>query len=451
MSRTGKKRVELFLQSPARAIALGFLVLILVGTALLSLPAASADGQSIGVFDAAFTATSAVCVTGLTVRSTALEFSRFGHVVLLMLIQCGALGMMTVASLIFMLLGRTITLRERMLIQESMNETGPGGMVRLIRWVALYTFSVELFGALLLAIRFIPEYGLGVGAFHAVFHAVSAFCNAGFDLFGDSLMRYSQDPIVCLTVMLLIVLGGLGFAVHSDVVGARSWKKLRLHTKVVLTGTGVLLVGGTAFFLAVEGGNPDTMGKMGFFGKLLASAFQSVTFRTAGFNSIDLMAMRPASKMFACLLMFVGAAPASTGGGVKVSTVAILLLTVRATLHGNESATAFKRTVPRTTVDRAIVIVVLGVFFLLLSLSALSLLEGGSQLIELAFEEFSALGTVGVSSFGTAKLSAVSRALIMVNMFVGRIGPLSLALALSRRQKAGSESIRFPEERIMVG
>ena len=450
VKKTGKW-MERLLQSPTRAIALSFAALIFVGTVLLALPAASASGNSIGAFDALFTATSAVCVTGLVVLNTSADFSRFGHVVLMLLIQCGGLGLMTIATLLFMLLGRKITLRERMLIQESMNENGPGGMVRLIRWVAVSTFTMEFVGAALLAIRTIPQYGPGDGIFFAIFHAVSAFCNAGFDLFGNSLVQYATDPLMNLVVLLLIVFGGLGFGVISDVVKSRSFKQWKLQTKLVICVTLFLILTGCVGFLAFEWNNAGTLAGMTVPGKILTSLFQSVTFRTAGFNSIEMAEMRPATKLLACMLMFVGAAPASTGGGVKVTTMAVLFCMVASTARGSEEATAFHRTISRSAIRRAIVIVTIGMAVLLTDLIALCLLESDYAVIDLAFECASALGTVGVSSIGTANLCAASRTLIILAMFIGRVGPLSMALAMSRRQAAGRESIRYPEERIMIG
>ena len=274
---------------PVRLIALSFLAMILLGACLLTLPIAAKSGR-VSFFDALFTATSAVCVTGLTVVETGLRFSLFGQVVLLLLIQMGGLGFVTFLTLGFIALGRRITIRDRLLIQEAMNESNIGGMVRLILWVTRMTFCCEGLGAALLCIRFVPEFGLGKGLWYGVFHAVSAFCNAGFDVLGDgaSIVRYGKDPLVLLTLSFLVIAGGLGFGAVYDLIRARGLKRARLHTRVVFVATGALLVFGTVSVLLGEWNNAGTLGKLSWGEKLLAAFFQSVTFRTAGFAALNL-------------------------------------------------------------------------------------------------------------------------------------------------------------------
>ena len=448
------KRIYRRLETNALAvIAAGFAVMILTGSLLLTLPVASAAGERVRWFDALFTSTSAVCITGLVAVDTGTAFSRFGHVVLLMLIQTGALGFMTFATLIFRLLGRRLTLKERILVRESLNEDRMGGLVKMIQWVALSTFTIELTGAALLAFRFVPEFGWGDGLFYALFHAVSAFCNAGFDLFGNfsSLTAYRGDAAVNLIVIALVVLGGLGFAVLDDLRRNRRFERLRLHTKLVLTTYGALFAVGFAFNLLAEWNNPATLGGLPVWEKLLAAAFQSATLRTAGFNTIDQAGMLPATKLVNCILMIIGAAPASAGGGVKVTTFAVLVLLVRMVARGENTMNVFKRRLDRTLVQRSVTIMTIAVGVVLADIIALSLMQPGADLMDVAYECASAMGTVGISAMGTPSLNAASKVLIMLTMYLGRIGPMTMALLLARRQEAGRELVRYPEDRVMIG
>lgn len=434
-------------------IAAGFAVIILIGSLLLTLPVSSATGTRVGWFDALFTSTSAVCVTGLVAVDTGTAYSRFGHAVLLVLIQTGGLGFMTFATLILRLLGKRLTLRERAVVRESLNEERMGGLVQMIQWVVLSTFTVEAVGALLLAIRFVPKFGWGDGLFYSVFHSVSAFCNAGFDLFGDfaSLTGYRGDILVNLTVIALVVLGGLGFAVLHDLFVQRRLDRLRLHTKIVLSTYGALFLVGFLFTLAVEWRNPATLGGLPVGEKLLAAMFQSVTLRTAGFNTIDQAEMMPATKLVNCVLMLIGAAPASTGGGVKVTTFAVLALLVRMVARGEISISVFHRRLERTLVQRAVAIMTIAVTIVFADVIALSLLEPGADILDIAYECASAMGTVGISALGTPSLRLASKIFILITMYLGRIGPLTMALLLANKQAAMRESYRYPEDRVMIG
>lgn len=441
----------------AQIIVIGFALIILTGTLLLSLPAASATGESVGVFDALFTATSATCVTGLVVRDTGTEFSRMGQVIILMLIQVGGLGFMTIATLLFMLLGKRITLKERMLIQESMNESQLTGMVRLIRWVVLMTLMVEGAGAVLLSARFIPEYGWGDGVFYGVFHAVSAFCNAGFDLIGGyrSLTPYRDDFVVNFVIMALIVIGGLGYGVVLDAFKNRRFKKLALNARLVLMGTGALILVGALFFLAVEWTNPLTLGAPGMnpFTKAQAALFQSVTMRTAGFNTVELGDLRPASKMMSIILMFIGAAPASTGGGIKMTTFALTMLMVWSAVRGREDVVLFRRTMPRALVQRAISVFLIGLMLVVFDMMVLSIAESGhvDNFLDIMFECASAFGTVGVTTGITGDLTPVGRVIIILTMFAGRVGPLTLTIAIARKQLSAKAHIHYPDDRVLIG
>ena len=430
---------------PEEWLVFGFLGIILLGTLLLALPVATKDGHSIGLLDSLFTATSAVCVTGLVAVDTGTTFSLFGQAVLLVLIQVGGLGFMVFATRIMLMLGRRISIKNRLLIRESMNGASLSNLGTLARRYLLLALGIEAVGAALLAIRFVPMFGLRRGAWFAVFHAVSAFCNAGFDLFGgfSSLTGFAADPLVLLTVAALIVLGGLGFSVILDVLRSRQGlKNLSLHTRIVLTFTLALLLAGTAFYTLVERGRLDVFNAF----------FQSVTMRTAGFNSVDLSAFTDSSKLFSSLLMMVGASPASTGGGMKTTTVAVVALLIFSVVKGDDGVNAARRRISADTVRRALAVVALFLTMLTLGTLSLSILENGRfSLADILFECSSAMGTVGVSAIGTPNLCPVSRALLMPMMFLGRVGPLTLAIAMARRQGNVKPVAKFPEEKIMIG
>ena len=439
--------------SPLPVIAAGFAGLVLLGSALLSLPVASATGRAVPWFDALFTSTSAVCVTGLVVVDTGTTYSTFGHVVLLMLIELGGLGFMTFATLLFRLMGRHISLRERMIMQDSLNANEMGGIVQLLHWVAVSAFTVELAGATAFAVRFVPMFGWGKGLFYALFHAVSAFCNAGFDLFGGgrSLTGFTGDALVNLTAIAMVVIGGLGFGTLSDLVRKRRFRAFSLHTRLALISYGALLAAGFVLNLAIEWSNPQTLGPLSPGGKLLAALFQTVTLRTAGFNTISQQGMRDCTKLVNGLLMFVGAAPASTGGGIKVTTFAILALSVRMVLKGERCIVVFGRRIDSSLVQRALAVFFLALLVAMLDICALSLLEPSASFLDLYYECFSAIGTVGISAHGTANLCTLSRLLIILTMFVGRVGPLSMGLLLTRRQNRAKELLNYPEEHILIG
>ncbi len=441
---------------PGQILTLGFLAVILTGALLLMLPVATVEGKSVGFLEALFTATSAVCVTGLTVVNTGLVYSLFGQSVILGLIQIGGLGFMTVAALVFLMLGKRISLRERVLIQESFNADSLQGVVRLVKQAVAVTFVVEGIAAIVLSLRLIPRYGFGRGLFNSVFLAISAFCNAGFDLFGhfSSLTAFQNEPLVLLTISALIVLGGTGFAVLGEVTRQRfQWRELSLHSRLVLGMTGVLLLMGMTFFCLTEWRNPATLGGISGAGnKLVNALMQSTTMRTAGFNSVDLASMRQSSKLMSIILMFIGASPASTGGGVKTTTVAVLALTVWSVIRGDAPAARPRRRVPPGLIRRALAIVSISLAMALGGTMLLTLLEGdGQPFLDMMFEAFSAMATVGVSSAGTPNLSAGSKTVLALMMFFGRVGPLTMASALASRQNRNASKIRYPEEEITIG
>ena len=430
---------------PEEWLVFGFMSIILLGSLLLALPISTKDGQSVGFFDSLFTATSAVCVTGLVAVDTGTTFSLFGQVVLLTLIQVGGLGFMVFATRVMMMLGRRISIKNRMLIRESMNGASLSNLGSVARRYLLLALGIEAVGAALLAIRFIPMYGLRRGLWFAVFHSVSAFCNAGFDLFGrfSSLTGFYTDALTLLTVSALIVLGGLGFSVILEVLLNRhGLKNLSLHTRIVLTFTMALLLAGTVFFMLVENGRLD----------ILNAFFQSVTMRTAGFNSVELSSLTDGSKVFSSLLMMIGASPASTGGGMKTTTVAVVTLLIFSVVKGENEVNAARRRISADTVRRALAVVTLFLTMVMLGTLSLSIIENGRfSLADILFECSSAMGTVGVSAIGTPNLHPVSRAVLLPMMFLGRVGPLTLAIAVARRQGKARNLSKYPEEKIMIG
>ena len=434
-------------------IALGFLGLILLGSVLLTLPVASATGHRVPWFDALFTSTSAVCVTGLVVRDTGTAYSTFGHVVLMFLIESGGLGFMTFATLLFRLMGRGFTMRDRLIMLESLNQDNLGGVVNLVMWVARSTFIVQITGAALFSIRLIPIYGVAKGLFFSAFHAVSAFCNAGFDLFGGgrSMTGFSGDVLMNLTAIALVVVGGLGFGTVHDIVDKKSFRRLRLNTKLVLVSYGTLLLAGFVAVLAFEWGNPRTLGPLNTGEKMLAALFQSVTLRTAGFNTIDQAGLRDSTKLVGGILMLIGCAPASTGGGIKVTTFALIVLTVRMVARGESSIVVFKRRIDHTMIQRAVAIAFIAITVAFVDICALSLIQPGYALLDLFYECVSAVGTVGISAIGTANLRPLGRLLIIISMYIGRIGPLTMALLFMKRQTRARELVKYPEDRVMLG
>ena len=450
-----KQKGKASFQHAESILALGFLAVILLGTVLLALPIAAKNGQSIGLFDSLFTSTSAVCVTGLVVVDTGTTFSLFGQIVLIVLIQVGGLGFMVFATMLMVMLGRKISIRGRMLIRESMNASSLSDLGSLTRLYLLLSLAIELIGTITLCFRFVPLYGWKHGTWMALFHSVSAFCNAGFDLFGNyaSLTAFSGDPLVLLTVASLIILGGLGFSVILETARNRQgFRNLSLHTRIVLMTTLVLLLAGTVFYWIVERTNTETLAGCSEGEKILNAFFQSVTMRTAGFNSFDLSGFRDGSKLFSSLLMIIGASPASTGGGIKTTTIATLTLLMLSVVRGESEVNVARRRLSDDISRRALAVAVLFLTTLLTGTLIISLIENGRfPLEDILFEASSAMGTVGVSAIGTPNLSSASRAILLPMMFLGRVGPLTLAVAVAKRQGGLRTASKYPEERIMIG
>lgn len=449
--------------STTRLIAESFLFAILAGTLLLILPFSSAEGTFTHPVDALFTATTSICVTGLVTVVTAVHWSVFGKLVIMCLAQLGGLGVITVITMLLILLGRRITLKERMLISEAYNLGELKGMVFLVRRIVAGTLFVEMVGFLLYSIVFVPEYGLGKGLFCALFNSVSAFCNAGMDILGEeSLVPYVLNPLVNATTMLLIILGSLGFPVWWDLLD--SWhkrtekklpvrkmlQKLKLHTKMVLFMTSFLILVPAVLFFIFEYENPNTMGNFPLFGKIQASLFQSVTTRTAGFASVDQGQLTNASSLLTMILMFIGGSPAGTAGGMKTTTIAILLCTVLCMAKGRNATTMFHRRVTPDIVRSALCVVVLGLVTLVISSMCLMAAEDFSFL-DIMFEVMSALGTAGLSRGITGELGIFSKLILVITMYIGRIGPITMVVAILRRGQKNSVKYTMPEERVIVG
>lgn len=440
--------------SPTRTVALGFLAIILIGAVLLSLPVSTKTEGSCGFVNALFTATSATCVTGLVVGDTWQYWTNFGQVVILVMIQIGGLGFMTLATVFSFLLHRKIGLHERLIIVQSLNLNDINGVVRLVRHVLIGTAAFEGAGAVVLTCRFVPRFGFAEGLWRGVFHSISAFCNAGFDIMGkaapnSSLALYAEDAVVNIVLMVLIVVGGLGFFVWEDIARARSWKRLRVHSRIVIVTSAVLIVGGAAAFALMEWTNPATIGDMPTGSKLLCSAFQSVTTRTAGFAAIDQAGLTGGSKLMTMLLMFIGGSPGSTAGGVKTVTVAVLLMSAMRTLRGREDVNIFGRRISQRQVRDCLAVIII---VILLYVIGTTLIMGFEDIepMDAIFEVSSAMGTVGLTLGVTPSLGVPALVVLIALMYLGRVGIMTMGIA-TMMNRGRTAKIRYPEERIMIG
>ncbi len=436
--------------NPARVMALGFIGLILGGSAFLSLPPMTEDG-SMAYIDALFTATSAVCVTGLVVVDTGNFYTPLGQVVIMVLIFCGSLGFMTMATLIFIFLGKKITLSDRLLVKEALNQDSIAGLLRLVLTVAKMALLFILLGTIAMSFRFIPLLGFGQGLYFALFHAISAFGNAGFDLFGsyDSLSRFPTDYLVNGTIMALFIIGGLGFTVILELVRHYRFKeRLSLHSRLVLMISAVLLISGTILVLSLEYSNPATMGNLPLGGKLFTAFFTAATPRTAGFNVLDTSALRYPTILIIMVFMFIGASPTSTGGGIKTTTFGIVFFTFVNMVRGHKEPVVFSRVFSFNQVMKAISIITAAAGLVFTATFIMTIFEN-HEFSALLFEAFSAFGTVGLSRGITPELSSASKAALIFTMFVGRIGPLTLMFALARSKQAGV--LHYPEEHVLIG
>jgi potassium uptake TrkH family protein len=428
-----------------------FLVVIAAGTAALMLPWSTQAGRQTSLLDAAFTSTSAVCVTGLAVVDTGTHWSGFGQAVILVLVQVGGLGFMTVSSLLVLLVSRHLGLRRRLVTNTERESLSLGDLREVLLGVGIITVTVQSVVAVVLALRFWTTYGTGVGTalWSGVFHSITAFNNAGFSLYADSLIGFDSDWLVLVPIMGGIVIGGLGFPVLVDLRRVRGrWRSLTLHSKVTLAASGSLLVLGVVLLSALEWRNPGTLGPMPIQDKVLNGAFASVTPRTAGFNSIDIAAMEPESLLATIGLMFIGAGSAGTSGGIKVTTFAILALVIWSQLRGDPDVTGFHRRIPDSTQRRAITVSLLAVA-LVVSATGVLLVSAETDIGAALFEAVSAFGTVGLSTGITPTLPAVDQMVLMGLMLVGRVGPITLGAALVLR--ARPSRFRYPEEGPLIG
>lgn len=433
------------LTKPAHVIFISFLSLIMLGTLLLLVPLASMDQSSPSFIDALFTATSATCVTGLVVLDTGTSWSLFGQIVILFLIQAGGLGLITLATFFTTVIGKKIGLRGRLAAQEQMNFITFTGIVDLIKKIIIVTFFVELIGAALFAIRFIPRFGTR-GIYMSVFHSISSFNNAGFDIMGSfsSLTSYTSDSYMLLITSFLIIFGGLGFMVWHDVYTNRKFKNLLLHSKMVIIMTFILLIAGTFFFAVFEGSN------MPSGSRILNSFFMSVSSRTAGFNTIDISSMSETTKIFNSILMFIGAAPGSTAGGIKVTTTAIILAVIVSQIKGRQETLVFGKIIPSTVIMKALTISGLSLIWVITVTTIILGIEGGS-FIDMLYETVSAFGTVGLSTGLTQEAQTLSKLLLTITMFLGRIGPLTFAITITIKSEKKFANTVHPEGKIAVG
>jgi len=441
---------------PSHIIIISFAVFILIGTILLYLPISSKNGQ-LSFIDSLFMATSAVCVTGLAVVDVGNNLSYFGQIVLLLLIQIGGLGIMTFSTIFIYILKGEISVYEKLMIQESFAHTGRD-IYSLLKHIFFFTILIEGIGAVILLIRFSFEYNIFDAVYLSIFHSVAAFCNAGFSPFRDSLIRYQKDTVVNLTIILLIISGGLGFFLLHEIktiLYSKFKRQVSLHTKMALIVTAILLFGGAVIFFVLEKNN--TLKDMGLHDQIICSVFQSVTTRTAGFNTVNFAMLTNATLFIMIMLMFIGASPGSTGGGIKTTTFGVLFAIIKSRFHAREDVNVFNRTIPSEAVSRSMAIVsasfiIVTLFTILLTITELFNIphqESRVSFIEIMFEVVSAFATVGLSAGITERLTELGKIIICMVMFIGRLGPLTIALAVSREEAKGK--FRYSEENLMVG
>lgn len=441
--------------SPTRMLLFGFLFLISMGTLILMLPVSSRSGQWTPFINSLFTATSATCVTGQIVYDTYTHFSGFGQVVIITLIQIGGLGFMTMATFISFLLKRPISMKERVLQLQALNVNEMNGIIRLTKHILIGTLLFEGAGALILTLRFIPDFGFPKAVQKGVFHAISAFCNAGFDIMGEkeqfvSLTGYVNDITVNIVITSLVIIGGLGFIVWEEIYTKRSIKKLSIYSKLVLTITSCLIIIGAVLIFIFEYSNPDTLGKLSLKGKMLASYFHSVIPRTAGFNTLEIAKFTGSSKALTVLLMFIGGSSGSTAGGIKTSTFGLLVITVIAVARGRREVVYKNRTFSTDIILRAITIVAIGVSMVTVG-AFIICVQGDGTFSQALFESTSTFGTVGLTLGITPYLSTVSKLVLIINMFFGRVGILTITYALVKKMNNNKMKIKHPETKLIIG
>ncbi|WP_291255597.1 TrkH family potassium uptake protein [Fusobacterium sp.] len=436
--------------SPSRKLILGFLLAILIGTILLMMPFSLNEGESLSFISSLFTIVSAICVTGLTVVDTATVFSPIGTTIIIFFIQLGGLGVMTFSSILFLATGKKMTFHERELLKEERNADNSGEIADFIKKLLFIVFTIESIGAIILTMEFMDQMSFWKALYFGVFHSISAFCNAGFALFSNNLEGFKSNVTVNLTIGYLITLGGIGFAVITSFVAVirNGIDRFNLTSKMAILISIMLTFGGMILFLLLEYSNPDTLGDLNFIQKILASYFQSVTLRTAGFNTIPLGNLRDATIFISCILMFIGASPGSTGGGIKTTTFGIIMFYVIGIVKKKENIEVFNRRIDWEILNRALAILVIGITYVAFIITCILVVES-FPMEQVVFEVISAFGTVGLTLGITPHLSVFSKILIIITMFVGRLGPLTFALAIGEsKNKAIS---KYPKENILVG
>lgn len=444
--------------NPAAQIAIGFFSIIFIGAFLLCLPISSNSGEWFPFIDGLLTSTSAVCVTGLTVVDVAVHFSLFGQIVLLFLIQIGGLGFITLTALVFLLMGKRITYERRITMQESFNQENVQGIVKLVKNIIILVFVTEIIGFVLLAPSLISIYGWGDGLFKALFLSISAFCNAGFDNFGSAncqmqnMIPFAENSLVLIPVMLLIVIGGIGYIVVFDIGKKLKGEKLSLHSKVVLVATTVLIFGGALLFGLLEWNNPDTIGNMSVWDKIVNCFFQSITPRTAGFSTFNQANLTSASLVLTDSLMFIGGSPASAAGGIKTTTLVILLVAIFKRENVNGNIEFYKRRITSKMVKKSLRVVVLALVFIVMATFGMCVLEGGNITPgDAFFETISAMSTTGLSLGITPTLCTMSKLFLIILMYIGRVGAVTLTLAFANRKASIHHDIEYPDSKIMIG
>ncbi|MET1029391.1 TrkH family potassium uptake protein [Domibacillus tundrae] len=445
------KRKFSYPKDPPKILVSGFAFVIFLGAYLLTLPVATRDGEGLSFLNALFTSTSATCVTGLVVVDTGTTFTTFGQLVILSLIQIGGLGFMTFATLFAFLFRKKISLKERLILQEAFNYLTIEGVVRMVKRVVLFTLVCEVIGGTLLAIRFSFDMPIGKAVYYGFFHAVSNFNNAGFDLMGEyrSMTDYVDDPLVVVVICALIIVGGIGFVVINEIYEYRKMKRVSLHTKVVLLTTSVLVGMGTILIFLLEFHNPKTLEPLSWMGKFLGSLYQSVTARTAGSNTLNIPDLTDTTLFLIIFLMFIGASPGSTGGGIKTTTFATLVGAMLSQIKGKEDVVFFKRRIDHKMIYKSLTVILISLFVVIIVTMILTVTEPGKGFLMILFEATSAFATTGLSMGLTPDLSPVGKFIIIMTMFVGRLGPLTLAIALTLNRRP--DSFRYAEEKIMIG
>lgn len=451
---------------PTRKIALSFLLVIFIGSVLLTLPISNNDGLT-SYLNNLFIATSATCVTGLVPVTPSEQYSLFGQIVIIILIQIGGLGFLTFLNLLLMKLKKKISLTNKVVLQEAFNQPTLNNIPKFVKNVIKYTFIVEGIGAILLSFVFIPDHGVIKGIYYSIFHAISAFCNAGFDVLGsNSLIGYQTNWLINLVIPGLIIMGGLGFIVWFDIAACikKEFKRhtkfnkkhlftsLSLHTKLVLIVTASLLIGGAVIFYLCELNNPKTIGNLNLIDQIQISWFQSATLRTAGFASVDMASLHPATKFMMCIVMFIGGSPAGTAGGIKTVTFALGILEVYNIYHGRKEVTVFTRRIPKHLIVRSFAIISMAVSLVIGGIFILSLSET-AEFIDICFEVVSAFATVGLSASLTPVLTDIGKIVIIILMYVGRIGPITMIISFARKSylRSSKKEVRYPDGDILLG